>query len=204
MSWRDWVTALGLTIEAVSTVYYLWTIPKGSTRPHPITWAGWTVVGAVGAWASLVAGAGLGFYIAAAFVGVTASVFLASLIPGYGGGRLDKRGPTDLPVLVAGIILLLLRAFNIFPVGLHASLAVAGDFCFTWFTLRKTWRHPETESLLSWLLTTIAAATGVVVLGSFSYAAAIFPIYLVVASGSIAGAILIKRYKTPKRATRQA
>ncbi|MGA3150423.1 MAG: hypothetical protein ABSD10_02290 [Candidatus Saccharimonadales bacterium] len=199
MVWKDWLTAVGLIVELVGAVYYLWTILKGSTRPQPITWGGWTAIGAVGAWASYSGGAGLGFYIAASFVAVTASVFVVSLIPGYGHKGTDKPEPADLPILIAGIILLILRAMNLFPVSVHASLAVLGDACFAWYTLRKAWRYPETESLLAWAIGVLVAAVGVIVLGSFSYTAAVFPIYILIGNAAITGTLLVRHYKPAKK-----
>ena len=196
MSWKDWLTAVALVIELAGALYYLWTIPKGDTRPQPISWAGWTAIGAVGTWAAYSGGAGRAALVAAAFVFVTATIFLVSLVPGYGHKGTDKPEPTDLPVLIIGVILLILRALNIFPPSLHVTLAVAGDFCFAWFTLRKAWRYPETESLLGWLAAVIAAGLGLVVIGNFSYTALLFPLYLFVGNSAIAAVILIQRQKT--------
>lgn len=203
MSFKDGLTVLGVVIELVGALYYLWTIPKGDTRPQPITWGGWTAIGAVGTWAAYSGGAGRATFIAASFVLVTAVIFLVSLIPGYGHRGTDEPEPTDLPILIAGIILLVLRALNVFPPSLHVSLAVLGDLCFAWFTLRKAWQFPETENLIGWLAAVVAAAIGVIVLSSFSYTAALFPIYILVGNSAIAGAILIQKYK-PKPVTKKS
>jgi hypothetical protein len=199
VSWKDVLTLIGVGIELGSVIFYIWTILKGSTRPQPISWAGWTAIGAVGAWAARSGGAGLSFYIAAAFVAVTGSVLIVSLIPGYGHSGTDDPEPTDLPILIAGVILLVLRALGVFPPSLHATLAVLGDSCFAWFTLRKAARYPETEAFWPWAGAVVAAGLGLVVLGSFNYTAMAYPVYLFVANTAITGAILIGRSRKPKR-----
>jgi hypothetical protein len=195
VSWRDILTYIGVAIELAGAGYYLWTIPKGDTRPQPISWLGWTLIGIVGAWAARSGGAGLSFYIALSFVAVTASVFIASIIPGYGHSGTDKRELTDIPVLVAAIILLALRVMSVGTPAVHATLAVLGDSCFAWFTLRKAWRYPQTESLLGWSAAVLAGGLGLVVLGSFSYSAAVFPAYIFVGNAAIAGATFLGRQR---------
>jgi hypothetical protein len=186
---------LGVGIELVSMLYYIRSTLKGSTRPHPISWAGWTAIGIVGAWAARSGGAGLGFYIAAAFVAVTASIFVISLLPGLGHG-MDERSPTDLPVLVLGVLLIALRIAGVGFLRLddpavQATLAVLGDSCFAWFTVRKAYQYPDTEPLWPWFGAVIAAAIGIIVLGAYNYTAMAYPMYLLVANAAITGAILI-------------
>jgi hypothetical protein len=195
MSWRDILTFLAIGIELASLVFYVWTILKGPTRPQPISWAGWTAIGAVGTLAARSGGAGLTFYVAASFVAVTASVLVISLIPGYGHSGTDKAEPTDLPVLILGVALLVLRSFGYGSPALNATLAVAGDSCFAWFTLRKAMKFPDTEALLPWLGAVVAAGLGLVVLGSFNYTAMAYPLYLLIANAVIAAGILVGRAK---------
>jgi hypothetical protein len=204
MNLKDWLTAIGVAIELVGAMYYLWTIPKGDTRPQPISWAGWTAIGVVGTWAAYSGGAGRATFIAASFVLVTAAIFAVSLIPGYGHKGTDKPEPTDLPILIAGIVLLVLRALNVFPPSLHVSLAVLGDLCFAWFTLRKAWIYPETENLVGWLAAVVAAGLGLAVIGSYSYTALVFPLYIFVGNTAIAAAIVISRRRQTKQHTKKS
>ena len=197
MSWQDQVTWVAVGIELVSLIYYIRSIVKGPTRPHPISWAGWTAIGAVGAWAARSGGAGLAFYVAAAFVVVTGSIFVVSLLPGY-GHETDETSITDRPVLVLGVLLIGLRILNLGAPWIHASLAVAGDSCFTWFTIRKAMQHPDTEPLWPWLGAVVAASLGIVVLGAHNYTAMAFPVYLLAANVGIAGATVIGRVKKSK------
>lgn len=192
MSWQDILLWIGIAIELVSLVYYIFSIVRGETRPHPITWAGWTAIGAVGTWAARSGGAGLGLYIAATFVAVTASIFVISLIPGYGHST-DETSPTDPYILVLGLVLLALRTIGVGAPWLHATLAVVGDGCFAWFTFRKAIEHPKTEPLWPWLGATLSAGIGLVILGAYNYTSMAYPTYLFVGNAAIAVGILVGR-----------
>lgn len=197
MGWQDVLLRIGLAIEFISMAYYIRSIVKGPTRPHPVSWAGWTAIGAVGAWAARSGGAGLGFYIAAAFVAVTASIFIISLIPGYAHER-DETSPTDLPILVMGVLLLVLRVagidfLHLSDPAVQVTLAWLGDSCFAWFTLRKAVEDPASEPLWPWFGAVIASAIGLVVLGAYSYTAMAYPLYLLTANMAITGSVLLGR-----------
>ena len=197
MNWQHLLTWAAIGIEFVAMLYYIRSILGGSTRPNPYSWAGWTAIGAVGAWAARSGGAGLGFYIAAAFVGVTASIFVISLVPGYAHTR-DKASPTDVPVLITGVVLLALRAFGVDILHLNdpavqATLSWLGDSCFAWFTLRKAVEDPDSEPLWPWFGAVAASAIGLVVLGAYNYTAMAYPLYLFVANLAITASILLGR-----------
>ena len=203
MSWQQALLAAGLAIELVSLVYYIYTIRKGTTRPHPVSWLGWTVIGAIGAWATRSGGAGLGFYIAASFVVITFIVFVLSLLPGYEDG-IDEKNPTDLPVLIVGIALLVLRISHIGIAHLNdppvqASLAVLGDTCFVWFTVKKTLKY-DTEPFLPWLGAIAASVIGVAVLGKYNYTTVVYPAYLVFADAAVTVASVVGKRRKRKRA----
>jgi hypothetical protein len=67
------------------------------------------------------------------------------------------------------------------------------DFVGYWLTTLKAWQAPHSETLISWVLATLAALLGVLAVGQYTLNRAIYPIFAVVAQGSLALVIFLRR-----------
>ncbi len=183
---KELLGIISASLFAPVTVYYVYTIIKGSTRPHPISWGVWSLIGVLGVGATLEGGAGTGAYASIAALVVTTIVFIISLNKKYG-----KKGGEwyDYPLGFLAIGGILAWHFGNLSGVQAVTLAVAADATVIWFTLRESWRHPETESFLAWFAGAIAFFIGTLALESYSYEAAAYPIYLFLGNSLITSAL---------------
>jgi len=197
MDWQLAVTILGVLTGALGFALYIRSILSGETKPHRVTWGGWTFVGILGVLSSHEAGAGVGLLVSAAFAVGVAIVFCLSLIPKYG-----KPGGTRAE-LIAGIIAalaLVTQLFIDYPPSLGATIAIAADIVFLWPTLKAAWNQPETEALFPWGINLLSVMLGILALGNYSYPAAGYSIYLLLGDAAVFSALLIQK---PKLATKK-
>jgi len=73
------------------------------------------------------------------------------------------------------------------------GFSIISDFFALLSTLKKTWRHPETESPVAFITGLLSATTGFFALKTFSIAEIAFPIYLCLACTSLIFAFYRKR-----------
>lgn len=190
--WQEILSVIGVLIATFSGLLYIRTILAGESKPHRVTWGGWTLVGVLGLLSSVKGGAGIGIIVAASFVlGVTA-IFCLSLFPKYG-----KPGGTKVE-WIAGIIAaaaLLLHPFLHYSPTVGTTIAIGADLVFLWPTLKAAWFQPETEALQPWVIGAVAETLGVVALGTFTYAAAGYSVYILVGNLAIIAALMIQKPK---------
>lgn len=199
MNWQLALSILGVLIESLGIILYIRTIISGESKPHRITWGGWTLVGILGLLSSLEGGAGIGLVVTLTFTIGVFAIFCFSLLPKYG-----KPGGTRAE-LVAGMIAalaLLTKLFVDYPPGLGATIAILADLVFLWPTLKASWYQPDTEALHPWAIGAVAAVLGVIALGTYTYGAAGYSVYILLGNLAIITALLIRkpqRQKKPKK-----
>lgn len=186
----------GAVVAAANGVYYFRTILTGRTKPHRITWFGWSLVGILGTWSALSAGAGAGAYVALVESAIVVAIFLVSLSPRYGkpGGR-----RFDYLISVLATMTIIVWQVVDFSPGIAVTIAIAADLWFTWLTVRECWFQPETEAVSSWIISVLSSALGVAALESFDYAAAAFPVYILLGTAVITAVLLARRVVVHKK-----
>jgi hypothetical protein len=180
----------GALLAGLAGGWYVYTVLRGGTRPHPATWGVWALSGALGAWSAVEGGAGPGAYVALVYLALHIVVFLLSLSKRFGK---PGREWYDHPLgLTAAAALVLWQVLDL-PAAFAATVAVGADGVALWPTLRESWRQPRTESLSAWLADSVAATLGVLAVPDLEYAPLAFPVYLAVANSAVAGALLARR-----------
>ena len=190
MTWFVQLGIAGALLAALAGGWYVYTVLRGGTRPHPATWGVWALSGALGAWSAVEGGAGPGAYVALVYLALHIVVFLLSLSRRFGK---PGREWYDHPLgLTAAAALVLWQVLDL-PAAFAATVAVGADGVALWPTLRESWRQPHTESLSAWLADSVAATLGVLAVPELGYAPLAFPVYLAVANSAVAGALLARR-----------
>jgi hypothetical protein len=192
MNWATAVASLGALIATRAGIAYIRSIIWGPTRPLRVTWGGWSLVGILGIISSLEGGAGIGLVATLPFVLLVIITFILSLNPKYG-----KPGGSKLDYVVgaiAGVVLLTQLIIQYSPV-IGATVAVVADLVFLWPTLREAWRQPELEALRPWVIGAVAETLGIIALANFSYAAAAYPVYVLLGNLAVITALLLRRPK---------
>jgi hypothetical protein len=178
---------LGALVASAGSLFYLYAIVFGQTRPHRISWGVWTLIGVLGVGSAQAGGAGAGAYAAGVYLVCQALVFALSL------GRFGKPGGERYEYLLGAVAvaaIVVWRVGHLSP-GAAATTAVAADGVALWFTLRGAYREPRGESLLGWALDVPAAALGVAAIAHYTYAATLYPAYLVVASSLVLAVLAV-------------
>lgn len=186
------LSIIGSVVAIYAASSYVRSILSGESKPHRVTWAGWTLAGVLGFSASFAGGARAGLLVTGAIVVLNGIVFVISLSPKYGkpGGR-----KTDYIFGVVAVCGLLAWRFLHFSPGVAATIAVVSDGVFWWFTFREAWLRPDLEKPKPWIFGTVAAAIGFITLGNYSWAAAAYPGYILVSNAAIVSALLVQNQK---------
>jgi hypothetical protein len=174
-------------VSAVGYIPYISSILKGKTRPERATWWIWSALMVVALAAQIAAGAPWSLPLTVTFLFGNLLVAILSLKHGY--GRFHTKD--YLGLIITGIGIWLWYITNNPLVALVIIVGV--DFLGTWLTISKTWRAPYSESLLSWILMSIASIMTVISVGHIDLAKLIFPVYVSIGNSATVFVIMARR-----------
>jgi hypothetical protein len=166
---------------------YFKDILGGKTKPERATWFIWSLLGTIafisqlklhGAWSLVFVGLdGLG------------NILVFGLSFRYGHGGWTVLGKVALAIALAGVL-----------VSLHFHqpvIALAGvilaDFSGGALTIIKTFKAPETETTITWLLIGTASLLGALSVGKLDFSLLLYPLYLAAANYAIVVAQMLGR-----------
>jgi hypothetical protein len=176
----------------IAGIPYVIDILKGRTHPHRGSFLIWSVLGAIAFSSQLAEGAVWSLVLPAADTLVTLIVFGLSIK--YGVGGLNRRDITAL--IIAGLALV---AWYYTRQPLVALLITIGiDAIGTLLTLHKTYLRPHTETLSAWTLAALGGVAAGLAVEDISFALLVYPLYTVLANGSIAAIIWLRAGKPRK------
>ena len=166
-------------------------ILRGQTRPNRATWWIWTTAGLVLAASYYFSGAETTIWVPVSYIVGPLVTALLSIRYGEGGStRLDRGCFAG-----AGAGLLFWWWFNSPVVALVMTLGV--DFAGAVPTIKKAYLAPHTEDRLAWALFIAGNAFNLLAVDRWEFAIAIYPVYMFLASGSIAALVLRPRPAAP-------
>jgi hypothetical protein len=189
---------LGAAIVLIGSGWYIWTILRGQTRPLKATWAVFALVAILGALGARSGGAGPGADVAYVLVGFTAIVFLLSLHYGKPGVR-----RMDWLLGMSAVSAFALWKLLGLPPSFAGSMAAAADAVGLSFTLRETFGKPGSESLAAWTIKASGCIVCAAATAQLTYAALVYPLWLVSCDSSLVICILLARRRTNVRAHRR-
>lgn len=148
-----------------------------------------TVLICVALWQQHTLGSGWALAVTLGEVVGSLAILGLSLKRGVGGlTRLDK---ACYLILAVDMALWLTTANTL--LALH--LTVLADLIAFTPTLVKTWRFPNSETPLFYVLGTVASLLSVVAVGGYSYGVLLFPLYLALINLAEAGLICVPRFQ---------
>ncbi len=169
-------------------VPYLLDILKGRVKPHPYTWLVWTLVSGIIFFGQVSKGAGIGALPTAASEIFTVIIFLFSLRYGF-------RGVTGIDTLFLAIALLGIVPWILTnDPTISVVIAVSIDFVAFLPTLRKTWKHPRTETPILYGMNALRHGLALVSLRAYNIATVLHSIVMIVMNVFMT-AIIIMRTK---------
>lgn len=174
-------------INTAGLVPYIRDIFRGKTQPERATWWVFLALSTFALIGQIQAGTRWALLMTAADALAAGIIAVCSLWFGY--GRLRRRDWISLAIAALGIVV-----SQVIRSPLLALLVVTGvDATGLWLTVHKTWGAPHTETLISWVLATIAGACGVVAVGKLDPVQLLYPIYIFIANGLLAAIIIARR-----------
>lgn len=143
---KESLAILASFLAIIGNLSYLKDTFANKVKPHPYTWLVWTIVSLVTFFGQLKKGAGIGALPTGVAEAFTIIIFLYSLkyIFKKGFGYIRR---IDTYFLVAALVGLIPWFITKDPT-ISVIIVVSIDVIAFMPTLRKTWKHPETESPL--------------------------------------------------------
>jgi hypothetical protein len=181
---------LGLLAGAVGiadTIPYARDILRGSTRPHRGTWLIWSVLAFVVTLSQYADGATWSVIMASVQAVVTALIFGLSVRRGEGG--LTRTELVMMAVAAAGI-----AGWALADAPLVATACVvAADLIGSAMMMPKTYRDPDSETLVTFAFASVGGALAAGAVGSWDVSLLLYPAYYCVINGAIALLIVERR-----------
>lgn len=184
------LAALGIAsaiTNTAGTVPYIMDIFRHKTKPERATWWVWLLLTVIAFVAQVAAGATWSlFFTGATLLAIGTIAFLS--VP-YGYGTFHRR---DLVGILIAIVGTTISIFVKSPL-LALLIVVCVDFVGYWLTLTKTWEAPHTETLINWILASIAGLLGLLAVGALDVTRLIYPLYIFFGDGLMAFTIVYRR-----------
>ncbi|MEI9990588.1 MAG: hypothetical protein WDM86_11165 [Rhizomicrobium sp.] len=174
-----------------AAVPYVRAILRRETKPHRLSWVVWAFVSVITAATYRASGGADAALVADALACTTSAVALLSLRYGVAGSSWVDG------VCAAGAAASLVPwlAFHDAPRALYLDILV--DLFALVPTLRKAWRSPESENRAGWALSAAGMSVNLIAVADWSLRISAYPLYCLVATGSVA---LVLQIRTPARA----
>jgi hypothetical protein len=134
------IAIVAALLAIAGNVPYLRDLIKKRVQPHPYTWLVWAIVSCIVFFGQVARGAGIGALSTAASEIFTIIIFLYSLK--YGFKNIQKIDTFCLIIALAAIIPWVLTK----DPTISMVIAVSIDLFAFVPTIRKTWKHPKTET----------------------------------------------------------
>jgi hypothetical protein len=185
----QYVVILGVIAQTIGCSAYVINTVRGKTKPNRVSWLIWAMAPLIATVAELVQGttwAALPVFMSG-FVPLV--IFVVSL---FNKKAYWKLGRLDYICGATAIIAIILWLITDEP-NIAIIFTIIADGLAVIPTLIKGWKHPETETGLTFLLGGFSATTGLIAAGSLAFAEVAFPIYLLVVDILLAGSIYVGR-----------
>ena len=139
---KEIIVIVASILALVGNIPYLIDILKKKVQPHPYTWLVWSLVSCIIFFGQVAKGAGIGAIPTAASEIFTIIIFIFSLR--YGFSHVTRTDTFFLTIPLLGIIPWIITKDPTISV----IIAVGIDLIAFIPTLRKTWKHPTSETPL--------------------------------------------------------
>lgn len=173
----------------LSFLPYLIGIFRGRTKPERVSWLLWSILGGIAFFTQSAKGAGDSLWLTGAQAVGDLLIFILALK--YGIGGFLKRDKIALVVAFLSLVLWYLTNEPLFTL----LVVVLIDGTGAVLTIIKTYELPETEPMLSWILTALGGLFGILAVGSFDFALLVFPVYTFLVNIAIVMSIILGRKK---------
>lgn len=197
MDTKETLAILAAIIAISGNLPYIRDAFRKRVRPHPYTWLVWTIVTGITFFGQVQAGAGIGALPAGVSELFTVSIFIFSLR--YGFTYVSKTDTIFLIIALLGLIPWLVTDNPTISVIIAVSIDVVAFVP----TIRKTWRHPKTETPVLYGANVIKHVLTLFSLQAYNIATTLHSIAMIVTNSIMSGIILLKKEPQIKNASRK-
>lgn len=169
---------------------YIFDTVVGRTQPQRASWFIWSVLGSIAFVAQVYEGATGSLWFAGIQASGTIVVFLLSIRRGH-GKYLNKTDLTTLAAAGIGLVLWYFTESALYALIITISISLLGGLA----TVIKAYRHPQSETLITWVLSLIAATCAIVSVGEADFVLLAYPLYLFTLYIILVTAILSGRFR---------
>ena len=177
------VVVLGISaglIGVADTIPYVRDTLRGSTRPHRGTWLIWGVLAVVVCLSQYADGASWSLIMAAVQAVLTTGIFVLSIRRGEGGvSRVEQM---MIAIAGAGVVGWIVADEPL----VATACVVAADLLGAAMMVPKTYRDPESETLVTFAFASLGGALAAGAVGAVDVSLLLYPVYYCVINGAIA------------------
>jgi hypothetical protein len=170
----NWIY-LGTAIAAVGTAFYLRDTLRGTTKPNRVTWLLWAVAPLLAAAVELQEGVGLRALPTFMVGFMPLLVFIASFHNPASVWRIRRIDYACGLMSVVGTVVWLVTRNGVLAI----SAAIIADFLAGVPTVMKSWTHPETETVHSYIGAVVSMAIVLLTIDHWTFDVAAFPAFIV-------------------------
>jgi hypothetical protein len=170
---ENWIY-LGTAIGTAGAVVYLRDTIRGTTKPNRVTWLLWAVAPLLAAAVALNAGAGLRALPTFMVGFMPLLIFIASFHNSASVWKVRRVDYACGAVSVVGTIIWLITRNGVLAI----SAAIAADFLAGLPTLMKSWTHPETETVHSYVGALISMVVVLLTVDQWTFDVVAFPLFV--------------------------
>jgi hypothetical protein len=167
-------------IGAADAIPYVRDVLRGSTRPHRGTWFIWGVLAIVVCLSQRADGASWSLIMAGTQAVVTSLIFLLAIRHGEGGVSAIEL--VMIAVAGAGVV-----GWIVADEPIVATVCVVmADLIGAAMMIPKTYRDPESETLVTFALASLGGALAAVAVGILDLSLLLYPLYYCLTNGALA------------------
>ena len=167
-------------IGIADTIPYVRDTMRGATRPHRGTWLIWGVLAVVVCLSQYADGASWSLIMAAVQAVLTSVIFLLSIRRGEGG--LSPTEAVTIAIAGAGVIGWIVADEPL----VATACVVAADVIGAAMMVPKTYRDPESETLVTFAFASLGGALAAGAVGAIDLSLLLYPVYFCLVNGAIA------------------
>ncbi len=186
---------LGISAGIISTIGgipYIIDIFKRKTKPERATWFIWSILGGIAFFSQLAKGATNSLWITGFESVGQVIIFILSLRYGY--GKFKKKDGITLFIALIGLIIWFVTKEAVYALYIIMTI----DFIGSILTIQKSYQDPESETLSTWVLSTIAGFLSILSVGKLNIFLLSYPVFIFVINGTIALAVIFGRKNQKK------
>ena len=192
ISFVHWLVILSALITIAGSATYVRNTLKGTTRPNLVTWSMWALAPLVGTGAAFSAHADPWTIVRIFLAGFLPLIVIVAVIAKP--QAYWKLTTFDFLCGICSFIALIVWIFVHQPV-IAVVLAAAGDGCAAVPTIIKSWKHPETETGFTFIMSFINVLLVIPSIPNWHVENWAFQIYLVICNALLVLAVYRKRFK---------